>query len=310
MGYDRCAKARATGLCAEMSVPQSCIVLSMIMGLTRNSRVAVLCQEMLPISRSALLSTRRNVRASGKRCRQRMVRISLLRARCRAWHQPESAEQALLQHLEVGASCGLCKPRVSAQSDTCVSLCGQLALAARGLRGGGVRAAGGKASAQSTNSFSWTRQRQVWNNIFCLLSNPSGSCLFAYCLSLVSTQRLLFAALLDALQAGQARACYMLHSLFQPTPECSERCTCAARLVIALAGVPGSGKSTIAVEVCSQLNTALGRPLAVVVPMDGMVCSSVTNCKRLADLGKPAMSAAARQCCCMHAFPRIYSNQL
>ena len=52
-----------------------------------------------------------------------------------------------------------------------------------------------------------------------------------------------------------------------------QTCTRAARLIVALAGVPGSGKSTIAVEVCRQLNAALGRPLAVVVPMDGAVFS-------------------------------------
>ncbi|KAK9845962.1 hypothetical protein WJX81_007012 [Elliptochloris bilobata] len=41
------------------------------------------------------------------------------------------------------------------------------------------------------------------------------------------------------------------------------------RSIIAIAGVPGSGKSSIAAEVCRLLNAALGRPLAVVVPMDG-----------------------------------------
>ena len=67
------------------------------------------------------------------------------------------------------------------------------------------------------------------------------------------------------------------------------RCSCAARVIIALAGVPGSGKSTIAVEVCNQLNAALGRPLAVVVPMDGAVYSCETYCRGTwVSRGRPA----------------------
>ncbi|KAI1506754.1 P-loop containing nucleoside triphosphate hydrolase protein [Biscogniauxia marginata] len=41
------------------------------------------------------------------------------------------------------------------------------------------------------------------------------------------------------------------------------------RTLIALSGAPGSGKSTIAVEVQRRLNEKAGRPLSAIVPMDG-----------------------------------------
>jgi len=40
-------------------------------------------------------------------------------------------------------------------------------------------------------------------------------------------------------------------------------------LTIGICGAPGSGKSTIAAEVCSRLNARLGWEAALVVPMDG-----------------------------------------
>ncbi|KAI0976638.1 P-loop containing nucleoside triphosphate hydrolase protein [Xylaria arbuscula] len=42
-----------------------------------------------------------------------------------------------------------------------------------------------------------------------------------------------------------------------------------ARIVIALAGPPGSGKSTIAAEVVSRINDGAGQRIAIIVPMDG-----------------------------------------
>lgn len=42
-----------------------------------------------------------------------------------------------------------------------------------------------------------------------------------------------------------------------------------ARTVIALAGPPGSGKSTIAAEVVKRINASLAFPIAAVCPMDG-----------------------------------------
>ncbi|KAI1309794.1 P-loop containing nucleoside triphosphate hydrolase protein [Xylaria venustula] len=41
------------------------------------------------------------------------------------------------------------------------------------------------------------------------------------------------------------------------------------RIVIALAGPPGSGKSTIAAEVVSRINDGASQRIAIVVPMDG-----------------------------------------
>ena len=41
---------------------------------------------------------------------------------------------------------------------------------------------------------------------------------------------------------------------------------------MAIAGVPGSGKSTTALEVCRRVNAAVGKLQAVVVPMDGARC--------------------------------------
>ncbi|WP_120495501.1 AAA family ATPase [Kiloniella sp. EL199] len=41
------------------------------------------------------------------------------------------------------------------------------------------------------------------------------------------------------------------------------------RLIISIAGPPGSGKSTISEALCDLLNTQIGRDEAVVMPMDG-----------------------------------------
>ncbi|KAI9148957.1 putative uridine kinase [Paramyrothecium foliicola] len=43
----------------------------------------------------------------------------------------------------------------------------------------------------------------------------------------------------------------------------------SSRAVIALAGPPGSGKSTVAAEVTSRINKNVGRRVAAVLPMDG-----------------------------------------
>ncbi|KAI0593804.1 P-loop containing nucleoside triphosphate hydrolase protein [Biscogniauxia sp. FL1348] len=43
----------------------------------------------------------------------------------------------------------------------------------------------------------------------------------------------------------------------------------AGRTLIALAGAPGSGKSTIAAEVTGRLNRQKGRQIAAAIPMDG-----------------------------------------
>ncbi|KAI0802116.1 P-loop containing nucleoside triphosphate hydrolase protein [Xylaria sp. FL0064] len=42
-----------------------------------------------------------------------------------------------------------------------------------------------------------------------------------------------------------------------------------ARVIVALAGPPGSGKSTIAAEVAGRINRQAGQCIAVVLPMDG-----------------------------------------
>ncbi|KAH0522977.1 hypothetical protein TsFJ059_008038 [Trichoderma semiorbis] len=48
------------------------------------------------------------------------------------------------------------------------------------------------------------------------------------------------------------------------------------RVIVALAGPPGSGKSTIAAEVVSRLNTLGSLPIAAVLPMDGFHLSRAT----------------------------------
>ncbi|KAL6790322.1 P-loop containing nucleoside triphosphate hydrolase protein [Trichoderma sp. SZMC 28013] len=48
------------------------------------------------------------------------------------------------------------------------------------------------------------------------------------------------------------------------------------RVIVALAGPPGSGKSTIAAEVVSRLNTSCSLPIAAVLPMDGFHLSRAT----------------------------------
>ncbi|KAL7905008.1 P-loop containing nucleoside triphosphate hydrolase protein [Trichoderma velutinum] len=48
------------------------------------------------------------------------------------------------------------------------------------------------------------------------------------------------------------------------------------RVIVALAGPPGSGKSTIAAEVVSRLNTSGLPPIAAVLPMDGFHLSRAT----------------------------------
>ncbi|KAK0756293.1 hypothetical protein N5P37_011208 [Trichoderma harzianum] len=48
------------------------------------------------------------------------------------------------------------------------------------------------------------------------------------------------------------------------------------RVIVALAGPPGSGKSTIAAEVVSRLNRPGSLPIAVVLPMDGFHLSRAT----------------------------------
>jgi pantothenate kinase len=48
------------------------------------------------------------------------------------------------------------------------------------------------------------------------------------------------------------------------------------RVVVALAGPPGSGKSTIAAEVVSRLNMPGSMPIAAVLPMDGFHLSRAT----------------------------------
>ena len=84
-----------------------------------------------------------------------------------------------------------------------------------------------------------------------------------------------------------------------------QTCTCAARLIVALAGVPGSGKSTIAVEVCKQLNATLGQPLAVVVPMDGAAYPCETYCKRAPVCYEAALRTAWDML--LHVFPCVVS---
>ena len=49
----------------------------------------------------------------------------------------------------------------------------------------------------------------------------------------------------------------------------NERKDSSQRLIISVAGVPGSGKSTITGKVCKKLNKALGRKIAIVLPQDG-----------------------------------------
>lgn len=48
-----------------------------------------------------------------------------------------------------------------------------------------------------------------------------------------------------------------------------ERKDSSQRLIVSVAGVPGSGKSTITGKVCNSLNKTLGLQIAIVLPQDG-----------------------------------------
>jgi pantothenate kinase len=55
-----------------------------------------------------------------------------------------------------------------------------------------------------------------------------------------------------------------------------KRCRDQNRIIVVLAGPPGSGKSTIAAKVIARLNTSSTTPFAAVIPMDGFHLSRAT----------------------------------
>lgn len=62
-----------------------------------------------------------------------------------------------------------------------------------------------------------------------------------------------------------------------------------SRFILGIAGTPGSGKTTMAANICDDLNEALGEGFASYIPMDGFHLSNLQLEKQgiLEDKGKP-----------------------